>query len=140
MYRGIGVQASPDIVFRWLCQMRVAPYSYDLIDNLGRRSPRKLTPGVENLELGVRFMFIFRLLSFDERHLTLRTRGAFGELLVTYLVAEQPTRILVKLIASYSHNPVGWLARLVLPWGDWIMMRKQLLTLKALAENSTRHD
>jgi hypothetical protein len=75
LFRGVTVRARAPVVFRWLCQLRVAPYSYDWLDNLGRRSPRTLTPGAERLELGQRVMGIFELVGFEpDRHLTLRLR------------------------------------------------------------------
>jgi hypothetical protein len=35
LYRGVTINASPKTVFRWLCQMRISPYSYDWNDNCG---------------------------------------------------------------------------------------------------------
>lgn len=139
-FRGVTVHAGAPAVFRWLCQLRVAPYSYDWIDKFGRPSPRRLTPGLEALAIGQPVMSIFDLVSFErDRHLTLRLRGpgVFPPLAVSYVVvasAPQQCRLLVKLVVEIQPSLAARAAGLLLPSGDWIMMRRQLLNLKELAE------
>ena len=141
LFRGVSVEAPAAVVFRWLCQLRAAPYSYDLLDNRGRRSPQELTPGLERLRRGQRVMTIFELAEFEtDRSITLRHRGAlFGELAVTYQVDDAGrgrSRLVVKLIPGATRGPLGAVARLLLPPGDLLMMRRHLLNLKRLAEGS----
>jgi len=124
LHRAIDVDAPGAVVFRWLCQLRAAPYSYDALDNFGRRSPRTLTPGLGDLVPGQRFMSIFRLHSFaQEDHITLRSANTA----VTYAV--RPRRIVVR-IRFRSRLPLVGRALAV---GDLIMMRKQLMTLRDLS-------
>jgi hypothetical protein len=142
MYRAVDVEAPSSVLFRWLCQLRAAPYSYDWIDNRGRESPRRLTPGLDDLALGQSVMSIFALAEFEpSRHLTLRLRHAgalFGDVACTYLVvprSAEASRLVVKLLWHYPGGPlVRSIARALLPWADLVMMRKQLLTLRWLAE------
>jgi len=132
------------VVYRWLCQLRVAPYSYDLLDNLGRRSPRELTPGAEELEEGQRVMTIFHLASFErDRDLTIVCDGIgrrlLGNVSSTYTVAPAAdgSRLVLKLVCD---PPGGRLLaapyRWVMPWFDLFMMRKQFRNLKRLAEKT----
>lgn len=126
--RAISIQAPPALVFAWLCQLRVAPYSYDALDNLGRRSPRSRDPELVRLRAGQRFMTLFTLYSFaDGEQITLRSRGVA----VTYRVRPEDTGS--RLHARVVFGGPRAVAR-ALALGDLVMMRKQLLTLKSLAE------
>jgi hypothetical protein len=145
LFRAINVEAPVGVVFRWLCQLRAAPYSYDWIDNFGRKSPRQLVPGMEDLAPGQRVMSIFRLAAYEpDRHLTLvmdapRALRAFGAVAGTYQVSprsKRSCRLVAKLVVRYPRSVYGACLRRLLPWGDFIMMRKQLLTLKRLAEQT----
>jgi hypothetical protein len=126
--RAISIDAAPSVVFAWLRQLRVAPYSYDILDNLGRRSPRRRDPGLAHLEVGQRFMTMFALQSFvDDEQITLRSKGVA----VTYAV--RPEGAGARLHARVLFAGPRLVGRL-LTLGDLVMMRKQLLTLKSLAE------
>jgi hypothetical protein len=147
LFRAVDVDAPPAAVFRWLCQLKAAPYSYDWIDNFGRQSPTTLTPGLDVLEVGQRMMTTFELVEFErDRHLTLLLKTSvggrlFGGLAVSYVVVPRGasgSRLIVKLLVQYPAGPIGWALRGITPWADLVMMRKQLLTLKGLAEAPCR--
>ena len=140
--RAIDIDAPPPVVFRWLCQMKVAPYSYDWLDNWGRRSPRTLTPGTDELAPGQQFG-PFRVVDFErDAHLSGivldRYRPLFGPVAATYRVTrrgERGTRLVVRLDAAARSLP-GRVRRELLGWGDLVMMRKQLMTFRELAESA----
>lgn len=148
VYRGVTIHARPELIFRWLCQLRVAPYSYDWLDNCGRQSPRVLTPGLEQLAIGQDVMGIFDLVDFSgNQHLTIRIKpqtrayNLFGDIAGSYLIVGEKvgsSRLLVKLIVQYPRDMKGKFMRRFLPWGDLIMMRRQLLNLKQLAEEQNK--
>ena len=141
-YRGVTVEAPAHTLFRWLCQLRMAPYSYDWIDHRGRTSPRELTSGADELAVGQRVMSVFELVAVERgRHLTLRLKRTHGfpPVALSYMVVpddEKTTRLLVKVLVHYE----GLRGLLFRPWfarADLFMMKKQLETLKTLAEESS---
>lgn len=109
-FRAVSVEAPASVLFRWLCQLKVAPYSYDLLDNGGRRSPRTLSPGLEHLAPGQRVMRIFRLVEFEkDAHLTMvlddpRAQSIYGRIALSYVVVPSTPsscRLVVKLRVRY---------------------------------------
>lgn len=134
VWRGVTVHAAPSAVWPWVTQIQLAPYSYDWIDNLGRRSPQRLLDRPAP-EPGQHFTSTAdrphgRLLSIEpERHYTGTLMGAA----MSYVLvpAGGDTRLLLK-IAATMHR---WLAPAV-SVGDLVMARRQLLNLKRLAEQN----
>jgi hypothetical protein len=125
------------VVWPWVTQIRLAPYAYDWIDNLGRRSPRKLA-GLPEPQTGDRFTTaggreLGRVVSVDSgEQLTGTIMGAFMSYV---LVPQEPgvTRLLLKLVMETNR----W-AALGLSVGDLVMARRQLLNFKRLAERHHR--
>lgn len=144
--RAVPVAAPQELAWRWLCQIAVAPYSYDLLDNRGRRSPRELTPGADDLRVG-QLMMIFRLTSYEPGHhwtgvTTPAASRLFGPVAVTYAAEPDGTdatasRMVCRLVCEVE-GPVARLRAPLLAWGDLVMMRKELLTLRSLAERDAR--
>lgn len=141
--RCINIEAPPADVYRWLCQLTVAPYSIDWIDNSGRRSPRRLTPGADQLALGQHFL-IFAITSFTPgRAIAGRSRGRFrrvyGDVAVSYEALPREgsagTRLQATACLARSTGPIR---RTALAAGDKLMAGRQLTNIKQLAETSIR--
>ena len=144
-FRAATASADAAEVFRWICQLKIAPYSYDLVDNFGRRSPRTLSPQLEQLEVGQTFVSIFELVDFTPgEQVTLRmsdptARRLFGDLAISYTVRQLEagrSRLVVKIALAITPGRVSAVHRYLLAWGDLLMMRKQLRTLTRLASHS----
>jgi hypothetical protein len=132
-WRGVDVAAPAAAVWPWVAQVRLAPYSYDWIDNRGRRSPRELA-GLAEPRVGERFTSVGgralgRIVSVETgKQLTGTIMGAF----MSYVLVPEEhdsTRLLLKVVMRTTR-----VKALGLSVGDLVMARRQLLNLKRLAE------
>ena len=131
-WRAVHVAAPVDAVWPWVTQLRVAPYSYDWIDNLGRRSPRELL-ALPEPKVGDSFTSsggrpLGRIVSLDSGE---QLTGTILSAYLSYVL--QPTgafgtRLLLKVVMQATPLPVAGSV------GDLVMARRQLLNLKRLAE------
>ena len=118
-WRGVTVRTTPDGVWPWVTQIRLAPYSYDWIDNLGRRSPRELR-ALSEPAAGQNFTTaatrpLGRILSVSPaEQLTARIAGA----VISYVLVPkgEATRLLMKIVAARGR----WIAPLLLV-GDLVV-------------------
>jgi hypothetical protein len=134
-WRGVTVRAEPEQVWLWVKQIRLAPYSYDWIDNLGRPSPQRLcgipdpVPGEPFTRAmgGRRFGQVLTVAPGEQ--LTGRIMGA----VMSYVLVPvgSSTRLLLKVVTSR-----GRLTSPLLSIGDLVMARRQLLNLARLAEQT----
>jgi hypothetical protein len=133
-WRGVTVEARPEKVWPWVAQIRLAPYSYDWIDNLGRRSPQRLR-GLPEPVAGETFTAVAgrplgRIVAVSSgEHLTGVIMGA----VMSYVLVPKGshTRLLLKIVLRRWRT----LAPL-LSLGDLVMARRQLLNLARLAEQA----
>ncbi len=133
LWRGVTIAVPPAAVWPWLRQVRLAPYSYDWLDNLGRRSPRELRdvpdprPGDPFSCIGGRYDVGRVIAVAPVESLTATILGA----VMSYVLEPEGTgtRLLLKIVAAHDRWYLPGLAV-----GDWPMARRQLRTLKQRAE------
>ena len=140
--RCITLAAPPDQVFPWLRQMgfrRAGWYSYDWLDNLGRRSATQIHPEWQDVVSGSRVpagpmsfeaavvdpprAFVLRVCSSEKPSRRLQFVLAFE-------LREIPegTRLVTRVRIRVD-TPGGRLVEQLLGTGDGVMVRKQLLNL-----------
>lgn len=142
--RAVTIGALPESVFPWLRQMgfgRGGWYSYDWIDNLGRRSARSVLPEWQSVGAGDVIPgggpVGFEVVVADEpRAFVLRLApggrltGRIGFSLAYELRPVGGSTRLVSRVRALVDAPGGrFVERFVLGPGDGVMVRKQLLTL-----------
>lgn len=148
--RSITIGAPPDEVFPWIQQMgfkRAGWYSYDIIDNLGRKSANTIHEEWQNVTTGSQIPA--GLMSFTAsvveppRSFVLQVGSADQPMkrlcfTLAYELRDDPvgTRLVTRM-RSRVRVPAGVLVeKLLLGPGDGIMLRKQLLNIARRAERT----
>jgi hypothetical protein len=66
LIRHIEISAGASDIYVWLKQLRIAPYSYDFLDNRGIRSPEYIIENLPPLRINSHFLLVFHILGFEE--------------------------------------------------------------------------
>jgi hypothetical protein len=75
--RAIDVEAPAEAMFRWLCQLKIGPYSYNPLNTKRRRSPRS-SHAKSRASRGGPGLLVFRIVAFEpaRRHRLLSPQSA----------------------------------------------------------------
>jgi hypothetical protein len=144
--RAITIAARPERVWPWLVQVgvkRAGWYSYDLLDNFGRPSARRIIPELQHLEVGDVLP-----MSPDGRS-GIRVRaiepgrsmiwGDPGEVTWSWVlepVGDSATRLLTRIRVRYRWLRPSIAFGMLIEFADIFILRRMLLNLKARAEST----
>lgn len=147
--RSIDISAPPEHVFAWIRQMgfkKAGWYSYDLIDNLGRKSATRIHPEWQNVHNGDVIPggpISFTALHVLEPHtfvlLFTGSQGVARRICFTLAyevrAQEKGTRLVTRVRICLNFPLGSLIAKTLLGPGDGFMVRKQLRTLKMNIES-----
>ena len=146
--RAINIDSSPEDVFPWIRQMgfkKAGWYSYDIIDNLGRRSATRIHPEWQNVESGDRIpagpiSFVAPIVKPPHSFvLVFNGETGFSKKIwftLAYALHEVNggTRLVTRVRISLNFTMGAFVAKYLLGPADGFMVRKQLRTLASRCE------
>ena len=149
--RSITISAPPQEVFQWIRQMgfgRAGWYSYDWLDNLGRKSATSIHDEWQTVEAGDKvpsgpISFTAAIVEAP-RHFVLEIKSLGKKspklhFTLAYELRDDPhgTRLVTRM-RSHISVPLGSLfEKLILGPGDGLMLRRQLLTIRQNASKTS---
>ena len=142
--RSVDLPAPPEAVFPWLAQMgfcRAGWYSYDILDNLGRRSATRIHPEWQVLTAGESVPggpvgFVADIVDAPRSFvIRLAARGRIGRRIHFTLAYDlRPsgtgTRLVTRARALVDLPGGRFIERFLLGPGDGLMVRRQLLGIR----------
>ena len=150
--RSITISAPPQDVFPWIRQMgfgRAGWYSYDWLDNLGRKSATTIHEEWQTVEAGDKvpsgpISFTAAIVE-EPRHFVLEIKSLGKKspklhFTLAYELRDDPlgTRLVTRM-RSHCSFPFGSLfEKLILGPGDGFMLRRQLLTISKNASQTAQ--
>jgi hypothetical protein len=151
--RAVTVAASPEAIWPWIVQIgfgRGGWYSYDLLDNLGRRSAESLVPELQHIEVGDLVPLGpgknsgMRVKEFERARWVVWWDEKLQLTTWAWALTAMPdgsTRIVTRVRSRTSwQHPSTAIWRLLSEMADFPMMRKCLLGIKRRAETADRTD
>jgi len=149
LLRNIEIQAGAGDIFLWLKQLRVAPYSYDFIDNRGKKSPACIIENLPPLKVNTHFLLAFHILEFTENSFIAcrfcepvnpPVDRYMKNLFVEYRIVEFEDRSLLwcKIKGCFNRDIASKGFFHIFSIVNKIMMTRQLKNIKRLSELSAR--
>jgi hypothetical protein len=145
LLRCIEIHADASNIFVWLKQLRIAPYSYDFIDNRRRKSPDYIIENLPPLKVNTHYLLAFHILEFEENSfivcrfcepintpVNLYMKGLFFE----YRIVKQgnKTALWCKIKGYINTDPSSKGFFFIFSVINKIMMARQLKNIKKLSE------
>jgi len=143
--RAVTIHAPAQNIYPWIVQMgvtRAGWYSYDLLDNLGRRSAESILPEHQNIQVGdliplspdgkqgMRVKYFRKnkwMLWWDEK-------GDTSWVWEIHPEGEGSARLITRVRVKYRFFSPAILFNLLIEFFDILMMRKSMLGIKRRAE------
>lgn len=155
--RAITIEASPNDIWPWLVQMgkgRGGLYSYDWLDEvfgyLDKPSSEEILPQFQTLNAGdvipigsdqtteddfyVHEVRPYEALVIGANAAEFRDKISWAMVLLP--IGKEKTRLIMRIRADFLMNPTGIFLYGLLDPAAFIMLRKQMLNIKRLAENT----
>jgi hypothetical protein len=141
--RAISIDAPPEQIWPWLVQVgnkRAGWYSYDLLDNLGRSSARRIIPELQHLAPGDIVPMSpdgtqgIQVYSLDRPNSMIW--GTPGDTSWVWQLDARPdgARVITRIRSRIRWQPISIAYSVLMEFGDFWMIRKMLLNLRDRAE------